>query len=105
MLGFDELKPKVEAHEEVNQKQEFKFIGSVNLQKGMTLFEFNPETLLLQEVKIEKKVSIGLKGQEVRTNKANYNPKCIYLQALNLKNAKRKVLKHIERLENENLGN
>lgn len=36
---------------------------------------------------------IGFDGKPVRNARAEYDPKSIYIQALNMKNAERKVIK------------
>jgi len=52
---------------------------------------------MLEEVKIERKVALSVTDKKpVKQNRVNFNPKCLYLQAFNIENAKRKVLKLIE---------
>lgn len=80
---------------------EYRFFGSITLKKGLKLYQFNTETGWLEEVKIKKEAIIGIDGEAHKKMEANYDSRCIYLQALNLKNAKRKVLKLIEQYENQ----
>jgi len=52
---------------------------------------------MLEEVEIERKVALSVTDKmPVKQNRVNFNPKCLYLQAINIENAKRKVLKLIE---------
>lgn len=75
-------------------KLEYKKIGTIILKPGMTLFSFSFETGILQPVKIDRKETmIGFDGNPVRNARAEYDPKSIYIQALNMKNAERKVIK------------
>ncbi len=77
-------------------KQEYKKVGSMRKIPGLTLYQFNLKDLSLTPVKIKSEVAIGLDKKVQRTNKAEYSDKCIYLQALNYKNALRKVNKMIK---------
>lgn len=88
---------RAEQHQEQNQKQEYKFIGSMLLIPGMKIFQFNLKTREVKETIINRKntaVSL-ITGASAGNAKAQFNPDCIYLQALNLKNAKRKFQKQI----------
>jgi len=89
--------PQQEVTRKAEQKQEYKFHGSIKLYKGCKLYSFNTETLMLEEVKIERKAALSIRDKKpVKQNRVNFNPKCLYLQAINIENAKRKVLKLIE---------
>ncbi len=71
-------------------KQEYKKIGSIVLKPGMTLFSFDLKTRILEPVKIERKETmIDITGRIVKNARAEYNPSAIYIQALNMKNAKK----------------
>jgi len=90
--------PQQAVTRKAEQKQEYKFHGSVKLHKGCKLYSFNTETLMLEEVKIERKVALSVTDKKpVKQSRVNFNPKCLYLQAINIENAKRKVLKLIEK--------
>lgn len=90
------VKPEKEIHAQVKQKQEYKFIGSIRMIRGLKLYSFNTSTFKLKVVEIQRKVSVGMEGEAVKHNKAQYNPKLIYVQALNEKNAARKVASIID---------
>lgn len=75
-------------------KQEYKKIGTIILKTGMKLYTFTFDNLMIEEVKINRKESaIDIHGKQVKNAQAIYNPKALYIQALNMKNAQRKVLK------------
>ena len=98
-------KPRQAVTRKAEQKQEYKFHGSIKMNKGCKLYSFNTETLMLEEVKIERKVAVNaIDKKPVKQNRVNFNPKCLYLQAINIQNAKRKVLKLIEQERNKQDG-
>lgn len=79
-------------------QQEYKYIGSINYRPSLTLWQFNIETGELKSAKIT------VKEQLVWTSKGNctkktrsviYEDKCVYVQALNRKNAEKKILRFI----------
>lgn len=77
-------------------KQEYKKVGSINLKRGMTLYEFDFKTCELKPVEIDRKeMMIDINGNPVKNAKAKYNPNALYIQALNMKNAKKKVMKFL----------
>lgn len=77
-------------------RHEYKKIGSINLKRGMTLFEFDSKTLKLKPVEIDRKETmVDINGKVVKNARATYNPNALYIQALNIKNAKRKVMKFL----------
>lgn len=83
-------------------KQEYKKIGSMILKRGMTLFAFDLKTGILEPVKIERKEAmIDINGNIVKNARAEYNPSAIYIQALNMKNAQKKLMKFFKNNENK----
>lgn len=77
-------------------KLEYKKVGSIILKPGMTLYSFNFDTCIIEPVKIERKEKmIGFDGKPVKNARAEYDPKALYIQALNIKNAERKVMKFL----------
>lgn len=77
-------------------KLEYKKVGSIILKPGMTLYAFSFETGILEPVKIDRKETmIGFDGKPVKNARAEYNPKALYIQALNTKNAERKLMKFL----------
>ena len=83
---------KVEQHQEQNQKQEYKFIGTIVLKTGRKLFAYDSEKNEMNEVKIIGGNTIDFTtGEPTENKKANHNPKFIYFQTINKKNAWRKL--------------
>lgn len=97
-MKLDEiLKPeeRVVIEKQLEQKKELKFIGSMKRNRGQTLFSFNVKTGELKRAVIEQRVAIDFKtGLPRYTNKVMMEAHCIYIQALNEKNA----CKHIKRI-------
>lgn len=78
------------------QKQEQRYLGSVARLPGMRLYEFNYKTGECREIGTETTLEIDVAtGKPVtrRAVKVQYNPDCVYLQALNNRNAVRKLVK------------
>lgn len=79
-------------------KQEYKKVGSINLRRGMTLYEFDFKTLVLKPVQIDRKETmVDITGNPVKNARAIYNPNALYIQALNMKNAEKKVIKFLKK--------
>ena len=97
------LKP-LEGPEKVRQdiaieapwKQEYKYVGSIRIQKGVRLFALNTNTWDLTEVIVKKEVMISLNQQPVTAQKANHVEGNIYIKAINLKNAEKKAARIIK---------
>ena len=90
-LTGDEVDKLQTKHEIVAPvRQEYRKIGRVVLRRGMMLYEFDVEERRLEAVKVDRKeAAVDMKGRAVRSGRAMYNPKAIYVEALN---GKRKVL-------------
>lgn len=74
------------------EKQEFKFVGSLEIKPGMKLFEYNPENKKVSEVDVNRSTSTidFVTLTSVERHRAMYNPKYIYIEASNIKNAIKK---------------
>ena len=88
-----ELQPKHFQEEKLKQKQEFKYVGSIRRIKGLFLWSYNPNSKELKKVHIDRSVNIGLDRKAKIKSTATYDPKLFYCQALNEKNAWKKVKK------------
>src|SRR5574344_138887 len=79
------------------QQQEYKFLGSHRKQKGCILFEYNRETKELNPAKFQMENTIVIKDRNDLIGGKKYkvvvNQNCFYIQALNKKNAIRKMNK------------
>jgi len=97
-----EIKTKSAIHQKKDQKQEYKLIGSLLLKRGLKLWSYNQTTGELKPAEIVRKVMIGYNGKEKKSNKVQFSPDCLYLQALNRKNAIKKINKYYAYMQNKN---
>lgn len=74
------------------KQQEYKLIGKRRRIPGLNLFSYNTVTKELKLAPVEKNVALGLNGPDYKTN-IKIEKDCIYLQALNMDNARRKLMK------------
>lgn len=92
---------KIEINVEQQQKKEIKLIGNQRKINGLTLWEFNHKTKELQKAKYSK-VDIELRSLSTRAedlvnrHKVVVNENCLYFQALNEKNAIKKINKKLK---------
>lgn len=88
-----QLKTKPEIQAETPYKQQYKFIGSIKMIPGLTLYSFNLETQEIIQVKVTKNVNVDFQKQKVVNDRVTYDPKLTYFQALNQANAEKKAIK------------
>lgn len=98
-VGKDLSKPQMEQVEK--EKQEYKIIGTYKRTKGLRLFAYNllNETLREVSVKNSEDAIVKLTKEGVLINahlEAKIDSKDIHFEALNEKNAKKRVLKFKE---------
>lgn len=75
------------------KKNEFHLIGEERRIKGHTLFCFN---LVKREIKVapmNQEIEMGLDGSVIYKNNVTVEKDCVYVQALNEKNARKKLIK------------
>ena len=90
----DNIVEKVNEERIIPIPKEFKFLGSFRKIKGLTLYGWNVQTGEIKPLEIEKKVFVGIDGKPVSKKNCTINPNEVMpIQALNLKNAARKVRK------------
>ena len=75
------------------KKNEFHLVGEEKRIKGHTLFCFNVVTKKIKVAPMVQKVYIGLDGSVIYKNNVTVEKECVYVQALNEKNAKKKLIK------------
>lgn len=80
------------------QKHEYKHEGSIRLIRGLTLWEYDYMEKTLKKVELDKKVALGLDKKAKSSIQAQYNPKAMYIQALNRKVAIKKLNKQFDKL-------
>lgn len=97
MKDFDRQPESVNRDDvEIVQKTrtEYKYVGTIRRKRGHTLFSFDPETRKIEPVELQKDVAVGIDGNPLVSNKVTtFNPKRIYFFALNMRNARKKVIK------------
>jgi hypothetical protein len=90
------IKQEQEIELSIKKKQEIDYVllGSLRPQKGHKLFECNLSTGVVKEAEYEAKRDTINYNQVsfVETKKLIVHPDCIYIPALNLKNAKKKFM-------------
>lgn len=97
-MELDKLKTKDAVVAPKPQKQEHRFLGTVIRRTGLTLFEYNSKSKTVQVAEVntqysyrynEKTKKIGVSSR----TRVQVRDGCMCVQALNLKNAIRKVRK------------
>lgn len=77
----------------VKKKNKFHLIGSQRKIKGHTLFAFNTVTKEIKVAPMERKMFFGFNGNVTYKNEITVEKDCIYLQALNEKNARKRLIR------------
>ena len=97
-MELDKLKIKDAVVAPKPQKQKHRFLGTIIRYPGLTLFEYDPVAKTVREAEINtqhfysynaKRKTFGFST----TSRVQARNGCMYVQALNLKNAIRKVRK------------
>lgn len=82
------------AQEQVDKKQkEYHLVDQQRKVRGHTLFEFNQRTKEIRPADISREVIVGMDGDPIYKTKTDIHQDCFYIQALNVKNAKKKLVK------------
>lgn len=93
-MKFITHREEQEVHYTKEQQQKFDYQGSTKLQPGQKLFQYDMEKGELSEVKLEAEKTFDMAtGDKTKHSKINAQNTCIYVEAINKKNAMRKVLK------------
>lgn len=96
-MKLDEIvKPEQEVHQDKKDQVEYKLIGSLKYRPGHTLFIYDREKGVVEEAPVQG----GSLSLDYKTGRLVKNPKkltikkgCIYVSALNKKNAIKKLIK------------
>lgn len=101
MKEFDPIVERSTAPIEIKTpvKQEYKFVGSIQKIPGLRLYSYNTITGDIKLVKVQQEVMLDIHGKTTHKIKALDDPKLLYVQALNLKNAARKFGKYLTRTD------
>lgn len=97
-MELDKLKTKDVIVAPRPQKQKYRFLGTMIRRPGLTLFEYDSKTKTVQvaEVNTQQFYPYNAKRNKFSvssTSRVQARDGCMYFQALNLKNAIRKVRK------------
>lgn len=76
------------------QERSSKYIGSMKVVPGHTMFSFNRDTKEIKKADYVDKVAIGFNGKAITTKELTIKANCYYEQALNRKNFIRKLKKY-----------
>lgn len=77
--------------EERKAPAEFHFVGAENRVRGHILFSYNTKTGEWKQAPIRRDVQVGLDGKPVFKTIVVKEPDCVYVQALNLRNAQKRI--------------
>lgn len=78
------------------QKKEYKLLGSVSMNRGHILFEYNGDegTIERADFILNDTIIVDKVSYDVSHNyRVNVKKNCFYFQALNMKNAEKKIIK------------
>lgn len=76
------------------QERHSKYIDSMKVVPGHTMFSFNRDTKEIKKADYVDEVSVGLNGKPVTKKKLTVEANCFYEQALNRKNFIRRLKKY-----------
>ena len=90
--------PDIPLLEKTNKQQEerkapaeFHFVGAENRVRGHILFSYNTKTGEWKQAPLRREAQVGIDGKPVFKTIVAKEPDCIYIQALNLKNAMKRL--------------
>ena len=89
-------KDKISIHKQAEQRKEEKLIGRIRPKRGHILFEINLMEKSITKAKFEKQtITLEQAKDKHKTpgKKIMINPNCVYISALNEKNAFKKLQK------------
>ena len=98
-----ENKVAIEKHEVENDQKEIKWIGQIKKpHNGMTMFRYKIEDGSIQEAEIVRSVSFDAETSSSKTEaKLQVEKGCLYIYAINKKNALRKIQKEHGKMLNK----
>lgn len=84
---------QIQTEQVQKKKNDFHLIGEERRIKGHTLFCFNEVTRDLKVAPMNQECMLGLDGSVIYKNNVTVEKDCVYVQALNEKNARKKLIK------------
>ena len=79
------------------QRKEFKLIGSQKRIPGLILFEYDLTTGEIRQASMKKVIQLNMDGTTGAKSRVDSKDLCLYVQALNEENARRKVAQLLRR--------
>jgi hypothetical protein len=99
LFMLDDSRKKSKSEVVQKQKQEYKMFRHIHT-PGLTLYMYNPVSGELKKAFVEAESDTAtMEGKATHNRRVEYNPKFIYFEALNQKNADRKSKKIKARVE------
>ncbi|OGM08853.1 hypothetical protein A2Z67_02490 [Candidatus Woesebacteria bacterium RBG_13_36_22] len=97
MADFDKLlEPPIKDQRVIEDQQEYRYVGSLKMKKGTSLYYYDPDIEECDVVKTMDTATIGFDGEAFLRKRAQWSDKYYYTVAINKKNALRKILKFIK---------
>jgi hypothetical protein len=85
---------EVRQEQVVKKQKEYKMVGKMRKTPGHTLFEFNKKTKEIKPAAINRECRVDFgTGKPIYKTKTDIHEDCFYVQALNIKNAEKKLRK------------
>lgn len=81
--------------EERKAPAEFHFVGAENRVRGHILFSYNTKTGEWKQASLRREARVGIDGKPVFKTIVAKEPDCVYVQALNLANAKKRLAREV----------
>ena len=81
--------------EERKAPAEFHFVGAENRVRGHILFSYNTKTGEWKQAPLRREAQVGIDGQPVLKTIVAKETDCVYIQALNLTNAKKRLAREV----------
>ena len=81
---------------ETQIQHEYALKGSIKHHKGHILFSYNYTTNELKRARVTQEVMVGIDSKAKHKRKTHQEKNCLYLQALNEKNAWKKINKMLQ---------
>lgn len=75
------------------QERHSKYIGSMKVVPGHTMFSFNRDTKEIKKSVYVDKVAVGFNGKAITTKELTVEANCYYEQALNRKNFVKRLIR------------
>lgn len=79
------------------QRKEFRLIGSQRRIPGLILFEYDLTTGELRRASMKKELTLQIDGTVDKNSRVDSRDLCLYIQAINEENARRKVKQMLRR--------